>query len=190
MDLLSIIIIGVGLAMDCFAVSISRGMCVQRFSWPKALRMAFLFGLFQGIMPLIGYLAGLSFAHYVESFDHWIAFGLLGLIGGKMFVEGLKPIDPHCELIPNPFQWKTLFPLAIATSIDALATGVIFVTFPGKIYTAIAIIGVISFIFSLIGTYMGTHFGKKLKFNVELLGGIILVGIGIKILIEHLMYHH
>jgi manganese efflux pump family protein len=189
MDLLSIIIIGTGLAMDCFAVSISRGMCIDRFDWSKALRMAFLFGLFQAIMPLIGYLAGFSLAGFVESFDHWIAFGLLGLIGGKMFVEGLKPIDPQCELNPNPFQWKTLFALAIATSIDALATGIIFITFPGKIYVAVAIIGIISFILSLFGTFVGTHFGKKLKFNVEILGGIILVGIGIKILIEHLFQH-
>ncbi|MDD3078264.1 MAG: manganese efflux pump MntP family protein [Paludibacter sp.] len=188
MDILSIIIIGIGLAMDCFAVSISKGICSNKFNWANALRMAFLFGFFQALMPLIGYFAGFSFAKYMEAFDHWIAFGLLVIIGGKMFIEGLKPIDPQCELTPAPFRWKTLITLAIATSIDALATGIIFISFPERIYTAVAIIGLISFLFSLIGTYLGVHFGKKLRFNVEIIGGIILIGIGTKILIEHIFF--
>lgn len=186
MDLLSIIIIGIGLAMDCFAVSISKGMCLKKFKFKKAFRMALLFGLFQGIMPLIGYFGGHAFAKLLSSFDHWIAFVLLGIIGGKMFIEGLKPIDPHCDITPNPFKWKTLITLAFATSIDALATGVIFVPFPGKIWIAVINIGIISFIFSIIGVLIGVNFKKKLKFNVEILGGLILIGIGLKILIEHI----
>lgn len=188
MDLISIIIIGIGLAMDCFAVSISKGICVQKFSFGNTFRMAFLFGFFQSLMPLIGFMTGKAFMREMNSYDHWIAFGLLGLIGGKMLIEGLKPIDPDCEVVPNPFRWRTLFTLAIATSIDALATGVVFVPYPTLIWIAISIIGGISFIFSFIGMGVGIHFGKRFHFNVEILGGIILIGIGMKILIEHLYF--
>lgn len=186
MDIFSIIIIGIGLAMDCFAVSTGKGMCLKRIRWKKVLRMAFLFGSFQAIMPLIGFFGGLSFATLISDYDHWIAFILLGIIGGKMFIEGLKPIDPHCETDRNPFKWKTLITLAFATSIDALATGIVFVPFPDKIWVAVLSIGLISFIFSIVGVHLGFHFKKKLKFNVEIIGGIILFGIGTKILIEHL----
>ena len=148
--------------------------------------MAFLFGVFQGLMPLIGYFGGRAFASFLSSIDHWIAFGLLGFIGGKMFLEGLKPIDPQCDVTPHPFRWKSLIVLAFATSIDALATGIVFVPFPDKIWFAVASIGLISFIFSITGVYLGVTFRRKIKFNVELLGGVILFGIGLKILIEHL----
>lgn len=149
--------------------------------------MAFLFGLFQGLMPLIGYFGGRTFANTLGQYDHWIAFGLLVAIGLKMFIEGLKPIDPHCDTTPNPFRWKTLITLAIATSIDAMATGVIFVPYPERILFAVLSIGLISFVFSLLGVYLGVYFRDKIKLNVELLGGIILIGIGSKILIEHLL---
>ncbi|MEI6554070.1 MAG: manganese efflux pump [Paludibacter sp.] len=188
MDLFSIIIIGIGLAMDCFAVSISKGICEQKFNFGNTFRMAFLFGIFQSFMPLIGFFAGKSFIHEMGSYDHWIAFGLLSIIGGKMLIEGLKPINPNCEINPNPFKWRTLFILAIATSIDALATGVVFVPYPTLIWYVISIIGGISFIFSFIGMFVGIHFGKRFHFNVEILGGIILIGIGLKILIEHLYF--
>lgn len=187
MDILSIIIIGIGLAMDCFAVSISKGVCLKKIKFKKAFRMASLFGLFQGIMPLIGYFGGRTFAGLISTFDHWIAFVLLGLIGAKMFIEGLKPIDPHCERASNPFKWKTLFALAIATSIDAMATGIVFVPYPEKIWLAVSIIGAISFIFAFAGLYIGLNFGKKIKFNVSIIGGIILITIGVKILFEHLL---
>ena len=147
--------------------------------------MAFLFGLFQGMMPLIGYFAGSVFARQISAYDHWIAFILLGIIGAKMFIEGLKPIDPECEVTRHPFRWKTLFVLAIATSIDALATGIIFVPFPEIIWYAVSIIGFISFIFTFAGVYIGSKFGRKLKINMELIGGIILISIGLKILIQH-----
>ena len=187
MDILSIIIIGIGLAMDCFAVSISKGVCLKKFKLKKALRMAFLFGLFQGIMPLVGYFGGRSFAQLISNFDHWIAFTLLGAIGAKMFIEGLKPIDPHCETDHNSFKWKTLITLAFATSIDALATGIVFVPFPDKVWIAVTSIGLISFLFSITGVYLGVHFRQRIKINVEILGGIILIGIGLKILMEHLL---
>lgn len=188
MDIVSIIIIGVGLAMDCFAVSISKGVCLHKFKLKKAFRMALLFGAFQGVMPLIGYFGGVSFASFISPLDHWIALGLLGAIGVKMFVEGLKPLDTHCESRSTSFKWKTLITLAFATSIDALATGIVFVPYPSQIAFAVATIGSISFIFSILGVYIGVHFGRKLKFNVEIIGGIILVGIGVKILVEHLYF--
>lgn len=148
--------------------------------------MAFLFGFFQGIMPLIGFYAGKSFIHELSSFDHWVAFGLLGIIGGKMLIEGLKPIDPDCEITPDPFKLRLLISLAFATSIDALATGIIFIPFPDIILSAVLIIGIVSFLFTFLGMGIGIRFGKRFKFNVEILGGIILIGIGTKILLEHL----
>ena len=151
------------------------------------LRMAVLFGLFQALMPLIGYLFGIGFAGYMKAFDHWIAFGLLTLIGGKMVIEGLKPHDPDSDETPNPFKWSFLLSLALATSIDALATGIVLIPYPGAIWEAIAIIGFISFLFTLTGMYIGVHFGKRFHFKVEILGGVILIGIGLKILIEHLI---
>lgn len=187
MDIISIIIIGIGLAMDCFAVSISKGVCLKKFKLKKAFRMAMLFGLFQGIMPFIGYFAGFSFAEQISDYDHWIAFVLLGGIGVKMFIEGLKPIDPQCEIKAEPFKWKVVFTLAIATSIDALATGIVFVPFPDKIAFAAIAIGLISFAFSIIGVYLGVHFRNRIKINAEFLGGIILIAIGLKILLEHLL---
>jgi manganese efflux pump family protein len=187
MDILSIIIIGIGLAMDCFAVSISKGMHVKKHYFWMTFRMALLFGFFQGLMPLIGYSLGVGFAGYMKAFDHWVAFGLLALIGGKMLIEGLKYKDPDSDETPNPFKWSLLLSLALATSIDALATGIVFIPYSDLIWIAIAIIGIISFIFTFIGMYIGVHFGKRFHVKVEALGGIILIGIGIKILIEHLV---
>ncbi len=186
MDILSIIIIGIGLAMDCFAVSIGKGICLKKFQFGNVLRMAFLFGFFQAAMPLIGYFAGYTFAREFITYDHWIAFVLLEIIGIKMFVEGLKPIDPQCNIIPHPFNWKTLLVLAVATSIDALATGIVFVPFPDKIWFAIISIGTISFILTFIGVFLGIRFRKRIRVNVEFFGGLILILIGIKILVEHI----
>ena len=197
MDLLSIIIIAIGLAMDCFAVSIAKGMAVRKFYPKYALRTAFLFGLFQGFMPLIGHLAGISFAKTIAIIDHWIAFVLLGFIGAKMIIESVreKP-DMTCnenqentsnQDITTLFSWKTLFSLAIATSIDALATGLIFVPTPEWTVIAFCIIGIVSFLFSMFGMWIGATFGKRFRLNVEVIGGIILILIGTKILIEHLL---
>ncbi len=148
--------------------------------------MALLFGLFQAVMPLIGYAAGISFVKLMTSYDHWLAFGLLSIIGVKMVVEGLKTVDPESNKVSNPFNWISLISLAFATSIDALATGIVFVPYPELILKAVAIIGCISFGFTFIGMYIGVHFGKRFHVKVEVIGGIILIGIGLKILIEHL----
>ena len=186
MDILSIIIIGIGLSMDCFAVSISKGIHAKRLFFWLTFRMALLFGLSQAIMPLIGYELGAGYAVYMKNVDHWVAFGLLSLIGGKMVIEGFKPIDPDSDKVVNPFAWVTLLSLALATSIDAFATGIVFIPYHGIIWKAITIIGLTSFIFTFLGMYIGVHFGKRFHLKVEMIGGFILIGIGLKILIEHL----
>jgi putative Mn2+ efflux pump MntP len=186
MDILSIIIIGIGLAMDCFAVSISKGICAKKYRLWSTIQMALLFGLFQAAMPLIGYAAGASFAKQMMNIDHWLAFGLLALIGGKMVYEGFQPHNPECTKESNPFKLNALLALALATSIDALATGIVFVPYPSYIWIAVALIGLISFIFTFVGMYIGVHFGNRFHIKVEVIGGFILIGIGLKILIEHL----
>jgi len=186
MDLLNIFFISVGLAMDCFAVSVGKGICAKKFKWKYVFRIAFLFGLFQGVMPLISFFAGSGFSNIIKDYDHWIAFILLLIIGLKMLIEGFKPINPDCERDKHPFRWKNLIILSIATSIDALATGVIFIPFPQQIWLVTGLIGITSFLFSFAGVLIGLKFHRHMKFNVEILGGVILIGIGTKILVEHL----
>lgn len=192
MDILSIVLIAIGLAMDCFAVSISKGICTKKFYLSHTLRMALLFGLFQGLMPLIGYYVSSMFAEQIKRVDHWIAFILLGFIGIRMIIEAFKEGgNPSCEeseSVNKHFKWQGLFSLAIATSIDALATGVIFAPFPELIWIAVGIIALTSFIFSIAGVYIGVHFGKRFHFKVEAIGGVILMLIGLKILVEHLFF--
>lgn len=189
MDLVTIIILGVGLAMDCFAVSVTQGICANKLRLRPALNMAFLFGFLQGVMPLIGFGVGQAFAAQIKAVDHWVAFGILAAIGGKMMYESLKSTpqeEEKCACNTNRFQFTTLLTLAFATSIDALATGLIFVPYPHKILFAAFVIGIISFIASMIGIKLGHQFGKKIPFNFELTGGIVLIFIGGKILFEHL----
>ncbi len=188
MDILSIIIIGIGLAMDCFAVSISKGIRAKKHFFWLTFRMALLFGLFQAVMPLIGYFAGASFIVYIKEIDHWVAFGLLSLIGGKMIIEGYRPIDPDSDIVINHYTWTSLLSLALATSIDAFATGIVFVPYHDIIWKAVTIIGLISFLFTFAGSFIGVHFGKRFHIKVEMIGGFILIGMAIKILIEHLFF--
>lgn len=186
MDIVSIILIAFGLAMDCFAVSISKGIAVKKIYFSPTLLMAFLFGFFQAAMPLIGYFAGLNFITVIKNSDHWLAFVLLTLIGGKMLWEGIKKHSSEKdERETHPFHWMKLLTLSLATSIDALATGIIFVPYPLIVWKAITIIGAISFLMSILGMYIGVRFGKRFHVNVEILGGIILIGIGFKILLQH-----
>lgn len=185
MDILSIILIAVGLAMDCFAVSIAQGLDIDirdTKQQPKVLLMAFLFGLFQGGMPLIGYYAGTLFADFFSRYAPWIALALLAFIGGKMVYESLtekEETDRHSNWT-LPF----LLTMAVATSIDALATGVIFIPVPEQLWFGIGIIALMSFLFSLMGSFIGSTFGKRFHVNVELIGGLILIAIGLKIWIE------
>ena len=184
-----IILLAIGLAMDCFAVSVTSGIATVSVKLLQRLRMALLFGLFQGIMPLFGFLLGKGFAEQIQKFDHWLAFFILLFIGGKMIYEEIKSgKDAQSEQKTKDFyRWATLLTLALATSIDALATGLIFVPFENTIWLAMLIIGICSFVLSLIGSYFGSYCKGRFRIRAELLGGIILIAIGTKILIEHLI---
>ena len=190
MNQLDIWMLAIALAMDCFTVSIVSGVIVRRWLWGMILRLAFFFGLFQAMMPLIGWMATSHFSEQLEFIDHWIAFGLLAFIGGKMIRESFGPEE---EQQFNPKNLHTQLLLAIATSIDALAVGISFACMGFRDFSQIAyplfIIGLVSFMFSLFGYKLGVRFGKSIarKLKPELLGGIILIVIGIKILITHLM---
>lgn len=183
MSLLDLIITAVALSMDAFAVSISKGLSCRTFRLRNSLITGAYFGGFQALMPLIGYfLAGL-FAKYITAFDHWIAFILLGLIGGNMIREAFSKEE---DKVDDSFGLRAMLPLAVATSIDALATGVSFAVVGANIFTAIALIGVTTFLFSAAGVKIGNVFGAKYKAKAEFVGGLILILMGTKILIEHL----
>ena len=190
---LEICLLAVGLAMDCFAVSIASGIILKRPRWRAMLTMAFFFGFFQALMPLIGWAAASLFSHLIEAVDHWIAFGILAFLGIRMIRESLK--DEECRHTFDPTRLKVVLAFAIATSIDALAVGVSF-AFVGMngaedILPAVGIIGIVSFILSKAGLLFGIRCGCGLakKLRAELLGGVILVIIGCKILIEHLFFN-
>ena len=183
MGIISILLIAVGLAMDSLAVSISGGIVMRPFCMRQSLRLALTMGIFQGGMTLLGWLMGVSFSSYITAFDHWIAFILLGFLGVKMIYESFG----EEETTISSFSTKTLLTLGVATSIDALAVGVSMAFLKTSIYFPAFIIGFVTFALSLIGVISGYRFGKIKGINVELFGGIILIAIGVKILIEHLM---
>ena len=189
---LEIWLLAIGLAMDCLAVSIASGIILKRIQWRPMLVMAFFFGLFQAIMPLLGWLGASTFSHLIESVDHWIAFAILAFLGGRMIKESFKEED-CCQRF-NPASLKVVITMAIATSIDALAIGVSFAFLGIKscssILYPVGIIGFVSFLMSLIGLIFGIRFGCGIarKLRAELWGGIILIGT--KILIEHLFFNN
>lgn len=182
MNILEIFIIAVGLSMDAFAVSICKGLSVQKLKPKHMLLVGVYFGGFQALMPLLGYFLGKQFEWLITSVDHWIAFGLLVLIGANMIKESFDKSDE----VNDSFSVKSMLLLAVATSIDALAVGVTFAFLDVQIVPAIAIIGTTTFVLSVIGIKVGNVFGAKFKSKAELAGGIVLVLMGIKILLEHL----
>ncbi len=170
--------------MDCFAVSITAGATNKNVTKSKTLEVALFFGLFQGLMPVIGWLLGLSVKTYIENIDHWIAFGIFVLIGGKMIFESVKK---HTEKKPlNIDRVVIIIVLSIATSIDALIVGTSFVFLEVSIIKAVVIIGIITFFVSLLGIYVGKKYGYFWGNKAELIGGLVLIGIGTKILLDHL----
>ena len=187
MGILEIILLGIGLAMDAFAVSICKGLSMKRMNWKNAMIIAFYFGVFQAIMPAIGYFLGTTFESFVTAIDHWIAFILLSFIGGNMIKESFNSEDEDKN---DRVDFKTMIVLAIATSIDALAVGITFAFFDVNVIVAVSIIGVITFFISLLGVKVGNKFGDKYQNKAELMGGILLVLLGIKILVEHLNIIH
>lgn len=187
MDICTIIIIGIGLAMDAFSVSVTDGIILKKPRPAEALKIAAFFGGFQFLMPILGYILGSAFAKYITAFDHWVAFVLLGFIGAKMIWEAVHG-DDECKNLNNPIDTYTLFILGIATSIDALAVGITFATMSVSVLFASGLIGIITLLICLLGVYLGSLCGKCLGNKAEIAGGLVLIGIGIKILIEHLLF--
>ena len=182
MHIAEILIIAVGVSMDAFAVSICKGLSVRTLQPKHAALTALWFGGFQALMPLVGYYMGVSFADFVSSVDHWIAFILLGIIGGNMIKESFS--KDECEHSPD-FSAKAMFPMAVATSIDALAIGVSLAFLRADIWSSVLIIGLITGAFSAAGVCLGKFVGCRFKSRAEFVGGFILVAMGLKILLEH-----
>ena len=184
MGLLELLIIAVGLSMDAFAVSISKGLSVKTIRPQYMLKAAIWFGGFQALMPVVGYFVGFYFSDLVASVDHWIAFVLLSLIGANMIKESFD--KDSCEIDPD-FSFKTMLAMAVATSIDALAVGVSFAFLKVNIWTSVLVIGLTTAAFSAAGILIGNIFGCRYKSKAEFVGGVILVVMGLKILLTHLL---
>ncbi len=183
MTILEILLIAIGLAMDAFAVSICKGLSMKKMNWKKALIVGAYFGIFQALMPIIGFFLGSTFEDLVTHIDHWIAFVLLVAIGGNMLKEAFANNSENCN---DNVDFKTMSILAIATSIDALAVGITFAFLQANIWVSATIIGIVTFIISIIGVKIGNRFGNKYERRAETVGGFILIFMGIKILLEHL----
>ena len=186
MSIIEIALIGVGLAMDAFAVSICKGLAMRRMNYKKAIIIAAFFGVFQALMPALGYVLGTTFANKIAAIDHWIAFILLALIGANMIKEALSSDDDECQV--DSLRLGVLIMLSIATSIDALAVGITFAFFNVSLLLSVSMIGIITFIICVIGVKVGNVFGEKYKSKAELAGGLILIVMGAKILIDHLFF--
>ncbi len=184
MKLWTILFIAVGLAMDAFAVSVVTGSVYKDFKIRHALRMALFFGGFQAIMPVVGFLAGLGLVNYIAPYDHWVAFALLFFVGGKMIYESFR--IEAAEKNRNPANLPVLLLLSFATSIDALAVGITLSLLKAPVGLAVTIIGLVTFGLSYGGVYLGKRFGHFFESKIEIIGGLILIAIGIKIVIEHL----
>ena len=183
MGIVEIILIGVSLAMDAFAVSICKGLSMKKMNIKKAFIIGLYFGFFQALMPVIGYFLGSSFEHLITNIDHWIAFILLSFIGGNMIREAFGSDSENCN---DKVNFKTMLPLALATSIDALAVGITFSFLDVEIFSSATIIGITTLIISIFGVKIGNKFGDKYEAKAEICGGVILILIGLKILLEHL----
>jgi len=186
MSIITILFIAVALSMDSFAVSISNGISLRKLNLKNIVAISFSLAFFQAIMPLIGWFAGVGASQYIEDYDHWVAFALLAVIGGKMIYEGFD--NDSDEEKNMELKVLTIIGQSIATSIDALAVGISFAILNIDIISPILIIGLVTFIFSITGLYIGKAIGNKFSKKVEIIGGIVLIAIGIKIVIEHIYF--
>lgn len=184
MTLTELLLISVGLAMDAFAVSVCKGLSMKKIDLKGGVITALFFGVFQGVMPAIGYFLGSRFANVISSFSHWVSFGLLAIIGGKMVFEAIKGDDEDEGGKEYRLDIKELLLLAIATSIDALAVGIVFAAEKTDLFFSVTMIGVITFALSLAGVFIGHKFGSRYEKGAEIAGGFILIGIGVKLLLE------
>ena len=185
MGIFELLLLSIGLGMDAFAVSVCKGISMKKMDWKKACIVGLYFGGFQALMPVIGYFLGTSFQSIITNIDHWVAFVLLGIIGGKMIQEAFQK-DNDEEEYSSDVSVKTMLILSVATSIDALAVGITFAFLNVNLLLAITFIGLITFVLSVVGTKIGNRFGDKYIGKAEFIGGIILILIGFKILFEHL----
>jgi len=181
-----ILLIGVGLSMDAFAVAVCKGLSMRRIHWGQATVIALFFGGFQALMPFLGWLMGLSLQGLIAAYDHWIVFGLLGFIGGKFIVDALKQGGDAGDACPVALDIRSLFMLAVATSIDALAVGITLAFLQVNVAAACSLIGLTTFLLSLGGVALGNYFGARFQQKAQIAGGVILILIGVKILLEHL----
>ena len=184
-QILELVLLGTGLSFDTFAVSVSAGLRNSEIRFREAVYIAFVLAFFQSAMPFLGWLGGSQVQKYIRSADHWVAFGLLFILGARMIIESFR--TGKKEQSPRPMMFSTLIMIAIATSIDALVVGITLAFADYNIYLAIAIIGAVTFLVSMIGMLLGKNVNEKFGRKAEIAGGLILIGIGIKILIEHLL---
>ena len=185
---IELFLLGVGLSMDAFAVSVCKGLGMKKLNKKQALIIGLYFGGFQALMPYVGWLLGSQFQKYITSIDHWIAFILLGFIGGKMMIEAVREWNEEevVDVMDAPIDHKNMLVLAVATSIDALTVGITFAFLGTPIVEAITIIGITTMVISIAGVVVGNFFGSRYKSKAEFIGGLILVLLGLKILLEHL----
>ncbi len=190
MGIVELLLTAIALSMDAFAVSVCKGLGMRRMRYDQALVISLYFGVFQALMPLIGWLLGTSFSRYIQAFDHWIAFVLLAFLGGKMLWDVFhEKEDGEQESAERRLDHRELFMLAIATSIDALAVGIAFACLDVNIWRSISIIGVTTLVISFAGVWIGNRFGNRFQKKAEIAGGLVLILIGVKILAEHLIEH-
>lgn len=185
---IELFLLGVGLSMDAFAVSVCKGLGMRKLNKKQALIIGLYFGGFQALMPFVGWILGSQFQKYITSIDHWIAFILLGFIGGKMMIEAVREWNEEevVDVMDAPIDHKNMLVLAVATSIDALTVGITFAFLETPIVEAITIIGITTMVISIAGVVVGNFFGSRYKSKAEFIGGLILVLLGLKILLEHL----
>lgn len=188
MDIVSILMIALGLSMDAFAVAIATSVGIGQVTSRQIFRFSFHFGLFQATMPILGWLLGVSAADYIRQWDHWVAFGLLGLVGGKAVWGALRGKDePQSTATSDPTTGLSLVLFSVATSIDALAVGLTLATLEVRIWLPVVVIGSVTAFLTLLGMLLGGRIGARLGKRIEVLGGLILIGIGIKILAGHML---
>lgn len=187
MSIIEIVLLAIGLSMDSLAVSVTGGAMIRKCTVYNMVKIGSFMGITQAVMTVLGYLTGVGFQKYITAFDHWIAFVLLLYLGGKMIYDSTQDKDEDCKT--NPLCNKTLFGLAIATSIDALAIGISLAILKSDIIIQASLIGIVTFLMSVSGVYFGSRFGRKVDLKLDLIGGLILIGIGTKILIEHLFFN-
>ena len=187
MGIVELLLTAVALSMDALAVSITNGLTIRKLSWKHALKTGFFFGFFQALMPVIGYLAGSTVRELIVSIDHWVTFGLLAFIGGKMAWDALHEDAGEGEKVEDPTNTATLTMMAIATSIDALAVGIGLALTNGNIIASALCLGLVTFVLCVLGVMLGKKLGDAFQTHAQVAGGIVLILIGLKVLIEHLM---